>query len=130
MSVGVAEGAEFGADPTPDLLRKQLVANGHALVDEIDAFLDPPHDRAVPMPYGGLPVALALDVFAMEAGLHTSDLAAALGEDDRLEPDVCRPRSRSFKRSDRPWPTRVAPASSRDRASGCGVARGGALRLR
>ncbi len=42
------------------------------------------------MPYGALPIALALDVFAMEAGLHTSDLASALGEDDRLEPDVCR----------------------------------------
>jgi len=88
--VGVAEGTEFGADRSPDLLREQLVANGRALVDEIDAFLDLPHDRAVPMPYGGLPVVLALDVFAMEAGLHTSDLAAALGEDDRLEPDVCR----------------------------------------
>ena len=87
---GVAEGDEVGADRTPDVLREQLAANARALVEEIDAFLDVPHDRAVPMPYGALPVALALDVFAMEAGVHTSDLAAALGEDDRLEPDVCR----------------------------------------
>ena len=88
-SGGVAEGDEVGADGTPDVLRARLAANARALVEEIDSFLEAPHDRAVPMPYGELPVALALDVFAMEAGMHTSDLAAALGEVDRLEPDVC-----------------------------------------
>jgi len=89
-SGGVAEGVEVGADGTGDVLRTRLVVNARALVEEIDSFLEAPHDRGVPMPYGDLPVALALEVFAMEAGMHTSDLAAALGEDDRLEPDVCR----------------------------------------
>jgi uncharacterized protein (TIGR03083 family) len=87
---GVAEGEEVGAERAPDVLRAKLATNAGSLVAELDAFLDEPHDRAVPMPYGALPIALALDVFAMEAGVHTSDLASALGEEDRLELDVCR----------------------------------------
>ncbi|RPF26224.1 maleylpyruvate isomerase family mycothiol-dependent enzyme [Georgenia muralis] len=39
-----------------------------------------------PMPYGDLPMALALHIFVMEAALHRSDLAHALGDDDRLHP--------------------------------------------
>jgi uncharacterized protein (TIGR03083 family) len=37
-----------------------------------------PVTGAVPMPYGELPMALALDVFVMEAALHGSDLADAV----------------------------------------------------
>lgn len=39
-----------------------------------------------PMPYGDLPMALALHIFVMEAAMHRSDLAHALGDDDRLHP--------------------------------------------
>ena len=89
-AIGVAEGDEVGAERTPEVLRHHFAANADSLVGEMNAFLEAPYDRAVPMPYGALPIPLAFDVFAMEAGVHTSDLASALGEDDRLEPDVCR----------------------------------------
>lgn len=39
-----------------------------------------------PMPYGDLPMTLALHIFVMEAAMHRSDLAHALGDDDRLHP--------------------------------------------
>lgn len=89
-SGGVAEGDDGGGDLAPDVLRARLAAGSDALVGEMDAFIAQPHERAVPMPYGELPIPLAFEVFTMEAGLHTSDIAAAIGEDDRLEPDVCR----------------------------------------
>jgi uncharacterized protein (TIGR03083 family) len=38
----------------------------------------------LPMPYGDVPLGLALQVFVMEAALHRSDLAHAVGADDRL----------------------------------------------
>lgn len=40
------------------------------------------------MPYGAVPGTLLLHLAVMEAGVHRSDLAAAVGEDDRLEADV------------------------------------------
>lgn len=38
----------------------------------------------LPMPYGDVPLELALRVFVMEAAVHRSDLAHAVGGDDRL----------------------------------------------
>jgi uncharacterized protein (TIGR03083 family) len=38
----------------------------------------------LPMPYGDVPLELALQVFVMEAAVHRSDLAHAVGRDDRL----------------------------------------------
>ena len=38
----------------------------------------------VPMPYGDMPLAFALQIFVMEAAVHRSDLAHAVGADDRL----------------------------------------------
>lgn len=52
----------------------------------------PPDPRAgvVPMPYGDVPLALALDVFTMEAAVHRSDIAHALGrpEGATIAPDA------------------------------------------
>ncbi|MCK6210043.1 maleylpyruvate isomerase family mycothiol-dependent enzyme [Georgenia sp. EYE_87] len=47
-----------------------------------------PSDPAapVPMPYGDMPLAFALQIFVMEAAVHRSDLAHAVGVDDRLGP--------------------------------------------
>jgi uncharacterized protein (TIGR03083 family) len=47
------------------------------LVDRLSAVPDPP-DGTVPMPYGPLPLAFALEVFVMEAAIHTADLVAAV----------------------------------------------------
>ena len=41
-----------------------------------------------PMYYGPVPGPLAVNVWAFEAGIHANDLAAALGEDLPLAPDV------------------------------------------
>jgi uncharacterized protein (TIGR03083 family) len=40
----------------------------------------------LPMPYGDVPLELGLQVFVMEAAVHRSDLAHALGRDERLGP--------------------------------------------
>lgn len=40
----------------------------------------------VPMPYGDLALPVARQVFVMEAAVHRSDLAHAVGADDRLSP--------------------------------------------
>ena len=47
-------------------------------------------DRGAPMPYGTLPLAVLVQVVAMEVGVHHSDLRAALGMPDALAPDVVR----------------------------------------
>ena len=42
----------------------------------------------LPMPYGDVPLELGLQVFVMEAAVHRSDLAHALGADGLLAPDA------------------------------------------
>jgi len=57
----------------PDAVRaavETLVQRARALPDDAAA--------VVPMPYGDVPLAVALDVFVMEAAVHRSDLAHAL----------------------------------------------------
>jgi uncharacterized protein (TIGR03083 family) len=86
-------GDTTGTHPTttrPDQLVAVLKAAVRALGAELDALDLDPHDRPVPMPYATMPLEVALTVFTMEAGIHHSDLRAALGADDRLEPDICR----------------------------------------
>jgi len=61
----------------PALRRSFAVLAGHL------GQLSEPVSGAVPMPYGELPMALALRVFVMEAALHTSDLADAVPVDGR-----------------------------------------------
>lgn len=45
-------------------------------------------DRTCPMPYGEIPLSVALDVFVYEAGIHASDFAHAVGADRPLADDV------------------------------------------
>ena len=44
--------------------------------------------RTCPMPYGDIPLSVALDVFVYEAGIHASDFAHAVGGDRPLADDV------------------------------------------
>jgi len=44
--------------------------------------------RTCPMPYGEIPLSVALDVFVYEAGIHASDFAHAVGEERSLADDV------------------------------------------
>jgi uncharacterized protein (TIGR03083 family) len=89
---GVAEPATGGA-PAPDAGRDEVLdrlrASRHRLVTELEILAGTNHGHDVPLPYGRVPQSLALSIFVMEAGVHGSDLAAALGADDTLAPTVC-----------------------------------------
>jgi uncharacterized protein (TIGR03083 family) len=88
-TAGPAEGVTPATDTPWPAVVDALARARDALLDELDRLAADEHDRPLPMPYGDLPVALARPVFAMEAGVHGSDLAHALGGDDTLAPDVC-----------------------------------------
>lgn len=45
-------------------------------------------ERSAPMPYGPTPFPFALQIFAMEAAVHTDDLAAAFGRTDDMPTDA------------------------------------------
>lgn len=66
-------------------------------------------DTAVPMPYGDLALGFALQVFVMEAALHRSDLAHAVGADDRLAPGTHGPAANVLQAI---WPTMAAAATA------------------
>lgn len=74
-----AHGTTF-TGPRAGLLPALRVAR-RALVDRLTATQDAPEDALVPMPYGPLPLALARQVFVMEAAMHSYDAAAALDGD-------------------------------------------------
>ena len=57
------------------------------LVEELERMPEPPAG-SVPMPYGDLPMALALQVFVMEAAMHGSDLADAAGDGGGTLPEA------------------------------------------
>lgn len=61
-----------------------------ALVDELERLDGRDLDASAPMPYADVPIRLLLDVFAMEAGIHGSDLAAVLGVEEPLSATVVR----------------------------------------
>jgi uncharacterized protein (TIGR03083 family) len=58
------------------------------LLAEVAALPPTAGARPLPLPYGDVPTALALQVFVMEAGVHGDDLSSALGRDEALHPDV------------------------------------------
>ncbi len=62
--------------------RDGIVPALHRAVDTLVQLLErvpEPATGSMPMPYGELPMALALQVFVMEAAMHGSDLADAVG---------------------------------------------------
>jgi uncharacterized protein (TIGR03083 family) len=62
----------------------------------------------LPMPYGDVPLALALQIFVMEAAMHRSDLSHALGRDDRLTPGTHAPAAAVLQAF---WPALAADAA-------------------
>lgn len=93
-----------------------LRAAHRALVEELRAADD--DTAAVAMPYGDVPLPLARAVFVMEAAMHRSDLAAALGHPgglsgaggpdiDRTVIEACTAVLQAF------WPALAAGAASR-----------------
>lgn len=83
-----ADGESVSPDAGPSVLAGGLRKASADLVAQVDAL--GPDDLAAPapMPYGPVPLPLALTVFVMEAGVHGSDLADALGEPATLAADV------------------------------------------
>ena len=78
--------------PPPDRDPRSLVA---ALKDGRDRLLSalrelPSHalDGAVPLPFGLLPTAVALQIVPLEYGFHRNDLDWALGDPVALSPDI------------------------------------------
>jgi uncharacterized protein (TIGR03083 family) len=60
------------------------------LVTEVGRLAGTDLTLSAPMPYGDVPVDVLLDVYAMEAGIHGSDLADAVGEAPALSLTVAR----------------------------------------
>jgi uncharacterized protein (TIGR03083 family) len=83
-----AEGRTVDATTVPAELLAEITSSTGELGAELARVAGGDPGRPVPMPYGEMPVALVVQIFVMEAGVHASDLAAALGEEARLEPDV------------------------------------------
>ena len=83
---GTAEGTEPAGGPDEVLaaLRRSVADLGA----ELDHAPDLPGDAVVTLPFGPLPAAFALHVFAMEAGVHADDVADALARDEPLADDV------------------------------------------
>jgi uncharacterized protein (TIGR03083 family) len=83
-----ADGRTVPPSDGPSVLTTALRAAAADLVTEIGALT--PDDLSVPapMPYGPVPLPMALTVFVMEAGVHASDLADAVGEPAPLADDV------------------------------------------
>jgi uncharacterized protein (TIGR03083 family) len=83
-----ADGTTMADDSRPQEVLEAL----HEAVADLDAEakeLGPDAGtRTCPMPYGDIPLSVALDVFVYEAGIHASDFAHALGEERPLADDV------------------------------------------
>jgi uncharacterized protein (TIGR03083 family) len=68
-----------------EAVTEAIVAANAELGDALDAVSDDDvANRLCTMPYGTLPASFVLLLAAMEAGVHRSDLAAAVGADDTL----------------------------------------------
>ena len=85
---GRAGGRTVPAGPGPDKVGDELAAACAELRAELDRLTDDDLESTVPLPYGDVPVVLFSRILVMEAGVHTSDLAAAAGHTDELWPDV------------------------------------------
>lgn len=85
---GAAEGRMLQASTEPNVVLDALHEAERSLLDELALVSDADGERPVPMPYGIVPLAGVLPIFVMEAGVHANDLAAAVGADEELAPDV------------------------------------------
>lgn len=87
-------GRADGRAPRPAAGRDELLADldgaREQLLSEVAALREADLESPVPLPYGDVPVALFSQILVMEAGVHTSDLAAALGDESSLAEDVSR----------------------------------------
>lgn len=88
-------GEDEPADPAtmssddPDEIVTAIGDRHDRFLAELDAVDEADLARGCPMPYGTLPGAVVLQVAAMEAGVHRSDLEDALGRNGiHLEPDT------------------------------------------
>ena len=98
-ALGGVSGPAEGVSPQPSASRETVLTTLRGSYARLATALDALEQRAatdpgtaagtLPLPYGDVPVPLALSIFEMEAGAHGSDLAAAAGEDDTLSPEVC-----------------------------------------
>lgn len=87
---GRADGLEVAPGTDHEAVVSLLDQARDSLVLEVGHLEGRDLDASAPMPYGDVPVRALLDVFAMEAGIHGSDLAAALGVAEGLSPTVVR----------------------------------------
>ena len=79
------------ADPADrEAVAADLDAAWAVLAEEVSLLGEADLATTAPLPYGDVPVAVFAQILAMEAGVHASDLAAALGEVDTLPGDVAR----------------------------------------
>ncbi|GGC17541.1 maleylpyruvate isomerase family mycothiol-dependent enzyme [Cellulomonas carbonis] len=88
LAVRRSPGRAAGTPPDPADLRGSWEAGRARLVaalDELAALDAADLPAALPMPYGDVPLTLALHTFVMEAAVHTSDLAHALGQPGGLD---------------------------------------------
>ncbi len=83
-----ADGRVVTVSDGPSVLAGGLRAAAADLLAQVDALESDDLSAPAPMPYGPVPLPLALTVFVMEAGVHSSDVADALGEPAPLAPDV------------------------------------------
>ncbi|HVM08389.1 MAG TPA: maleylpyruvate isomerase family mycothiol-dependent enzyme [Acidimicrobiales bacterium] len=78
--------AEVSGDRTQVL--EALRANAEALAANLAKATETDLETIATMPYGPVPAGFLVQIAAMEAGLHGSDLRAATGRDDSLPVDV------------------------------------------
>jgi uncharacterized protein (TIGR03083 family) len=84
----VAEGNTLAEDAGRGNVLQALTNATTSLYAEVAALTTDDASQTCPMPHGETPVALALDIFVFEAGIHASDFAEAVGHDRPLAGDV------------------------------------------
>jgi uncharacterized protein (TIGR03083 family) len=87
-AAGRADGRTVGEGASPAAIVVELDAARLELGDELDRLTEDDLASVAPLPYGDVPLAAFSQILVMEAGVHTSDLGAALGQPDELAPDV------------------------------------------
>lgn len=81
---------EQGVDATAptSLLIDAVAHRSQDLVSQLRTITADDLGEAAPMPYGSTPVPVVLQIFSMEAAVHTDDLAHALGIDSALSEEA------------------------------------------
>jgi uncharacterized protein (TIGR03083 family) len=85
---GRADGRTIPAGSDRETILAELDAALGELGRELDQLTEDDLTSTAPLPYGDVPVVVFSQILVMEAGVHTSDLAAAVGSPDDLAPDV------------------------------------------